>query len=213
MPDNILNNLYSDSGVFKLTDQILFTHFHTDHFNQDLLNVMRCHHPAVNIYGPGLAENNVKDTLLADNMHKLSLPSGTIYAKDTLHEGNFKKDPHQSFLLDFGDESFFIAGDAEFTGHEAEEFLPYTSGKITGGFFNLYQLLSPSGIDFIKQLPFERIFLYHLPFSWDDKFNYRKLAKQLLKHPPKDIPAIELVPQMAWLDNKTLSKGAAYAVL
>lgn len=213
MPECLLEQLKASTGLFQLTDQVLFTHFHTDHFHRGLMEMLLNRKPISAIYGPGLPENNTACELLPGEVSKILLPSGALYAKNTLHEGNYKQDPHQSFLLQLENESFFMAGDAELTYQDAEAFLPYTSGKITAGFFNVYQLLAPEGLEFIKNLPFERIFIYHLPFPEDDRFSYRRLARQVLKHPPKDIPDIELLPQMAWLDNKIPAKGAAYAVL
>ena len=203
MPKELLKQMLNRTGIFAFTDQLLFTHLHSDHYSKaGVSHVMRQSFSSA-LYGPGLTVRNVAVEVAGPQLYRICGPFGNIYAKYTIHDGErFKKDPHQSYLVEQDDETFFIAGDAVLSREDAEIFSSRISGRITAGFFNLYQLYSAEGQEFVRSLPFERIFLYHLPFPKDDKFHYAKLARQISKNPPDGLPTAEILNHMSWIDNR-----------
>lgn len=203
MPDFLAKQLEHKSGIFRNNNEILFTHLHPDHFDRTGLEHLKkgSSHPL--IYGPGLPDSNIREEVLNTNIHQLVLPSGNVLTKNTMHDGEkWKKDLHQSFLVQRYNETWFVAGDADLTEKDAKEFLPFIKENLQGGFFNLYQLCSEQCRAFIRALPFERIFLYHLPFKQDDQYNYAKLARQIARNTPEGLPEIEILSHMTWIDQK-----------
>lgn len=180
-------------------DGLLFTHLHPDHFSRkataDLLN----RNPFLSVYGPCLSESNVKAKKLLSGLSEVFLPGASVFSLPTVHDGErFKNDPHLSYMLRIWDETFFIAGDAVLSVHDAEKFRDFCRQGVTAAFFNLYQLSSEQYKNFLRILEPTRIFLYHLPFKDDDIYNYGKLAKQIVRA----IPEAEILRQMSWIDGR-----------
>lgn len=137
-----------------------------------------------------------------------------ILARDTRHDGaRYREDPHQSYLIRMGGERFFVAGDAALRRADAADFAGFYPEPVSAAFCNLYQLASPEGLDFLRALAPERIFLYHLPFQADDRYHYRQLARQAARACPADLPRPERLEHMAWVDGRAadwenIRKGA-----
>lgn len=204
MPDFLRRQLDARTGLFAHTSGLLFTHLHRDHFQRGgLLHLMKAPtHPAV--YGPGLAENRARIQPVSSGACRIQMGSAEILAKNTLHDGTvFRKDPHQSFLITMGQERFLVAGDAALTPRDAEEFLQADSGPTDAAFVNLNQIASEDGQDFLRTLKPARIFLIHLPFREDDVYHNRSLARQTARRLPQDLPPVEILPHMAWIDGWT----------
>ena len=203
MPEFLAGQLARGTGLFSHLDGVLFTHLHGDHFQrQGLLRLLgRPDPPAV--YGPGLVENRASIRPIRPGMCRVQMAGAYILARDTVHDGaRYRGDPHQSYLIRMGGETFFIAGDAALTAEDGAAFAGFYGGPVDGGFFNLYQLASPQGQDFLRILRPRRIFLIHLPFREDDQYRHRSLARQVARSLPGDLPRAEILPHMAWLDGK-----------
>ena len=202
MPAFLQEQLENYSGIFAHTDAVLFTHMHPDHYSSEKLELLHEKKPDLRIYGPGIKYNNIKEEVLSKTVHLLKLPGCKVLIKNTIHDGEaWKYDWNQSFLIRIGSEQYFIAGDAKLGVDDALEFLPFISGPLQYGFFNLYQLNSDEGRAFIQSMPFERIGLYHLPFKQDDTFHYRQLARQLLRNMPEGLPPLKILNHLEWINN------------
>ena len=197
------NSLKTIPGFFFAnTDTVLFTHLHPDHYSLEKLELLHEKKPDLQIYGPGIKHNNIKEEVLSKTVHLLRLPSCEVLIKNTIHDGEaWKDDWNQSFLIRIGSEQYFIAGDTKLDVEDAQEFLPFVSGPLQYGFFNLYQLNSDEGRAFIQNMPFEKIGLYHLPLKQDDIFHYRQLARQLLRNIPDGLPPLKILNHLDWLNN------------
>lgn len=206
MPEFLYKNLQHHTGLFGHIDSVLFTHFHPDHFQPAGYRWLTEIPDPPAVYGPGLLRRCSQIRCIAPSVFYIEMPGYQIYAKDTLHEcEKFRDVRHQSFLIQSESEKIFVAGDAVLTLEDALEFQKACPGKITAAFFNLYQLASEEGYQFIKQMQPERVFLYHLPFKEDDRFNYRKLARQIVKNTPPQVQKAEILTHMSWIDGKPAS--------
>ena len=203
MPPEELHQLEQHSGIFGHLDNILFTHLHIDHYDRRLLEQAADIIPRPLIYGPELELTNTAVQPLGDGLYQVPLRGAVLYAKNTVHDGaEFARDPHQSLLLEIGEERFFIAGDAKFLPQEAELFLKLSGGNITAGFFNLYQFWSPESVAFMQALAPERLFLNHMPVKEDDPFGYHRLSRQIIRRLPPELGRPELLENMAWVDGR-----------
>ena len=205
MPAFLVKQLELHSGLFAHTDGVLFTHMHGDHFQrQGLHRLMSGGTPCQPaLYGPGLPESQARIRPIRSGLLRIQVAGAYILAKDTRHDGRrFSNTSHQSYFIRMGGETVFIAGDAALTEEDAASFDGFYGGGVDAGFFNVYQLLSPGGQAFIRRLRPKRVFLEHLPFPEDDKYNYWQLARQVERHFPVDLPQAEILPLMSWLDGK-----------
>lgn len=203
MPAFLERQLVEHTGLFARVNSVLFTHLHEDHYQKDgAAKLLRFLRPP-KIYGPGLPESSAAFQPLQSRIYWVHLPGIQAFALDTVHDGaQYRKDPHQSYFIFMGGESFFFAGDAALTPEDASASADIHTRELTAGFFNLYQLASPQGQLFIRSLKPERIFLIHLPFREDDRYHYRSLARQIKKNFPADLPKVEILPHMSWIDEK-----------
>ena len=203
MPAFLAGQLARRAGLFAHTDGVLFTHLHGDHFLRTGLRHLLDTQPRPGVYGPELPETRASIRPIRPGLCRVQLAGAYILAKDTVHDGEvFRNEPHQSYLIRMGGETFFIAGDAALTPEDAAAFSGFYGGEVDAGFFNLYQLSSPQGRDFLRILRPRRIFLEHLPFQKDDRFHYRSLARQAARSLPGDLPRAEILPHMSWIDGK-----------
>ena len=200
MPDALTAQLRCGCGLFAHITGLLFTHLHGDHYDAAYVDSLRNIRPELPVYTPEVW--NGTGAKMGEN--KVRLGAAWVYAQRTLHDGaQFREVPHYSYLLQMGAETFLIAGDAQLTPEDAEKFQSFqTGGRITAGFFNPYQLLSPSCQAFLRLLSLERIFLIHLPFPRDDIFHYWALARQSIERFPPELPPVEQLKHMAWRDDK-----------
>ena len=203
MPEFLARQSTIHTGLFAHIDGMLFTHLHPDHFQRTGLLRFLNSPDRPCIYGPGLAENCALVRPIRPGMSRIQMAGIYILAKDTVHDGEqFGADCHQSYLIRMGGETFFIAGDAALTPEDATALSGFYGGEVDCGFFNLYQLSSPEGQAFLRILKPKRIFLEHLPFREDDQYHYRHLARQVVRNFPEDLPQVEILHHMAWVDQK-----------
>lgn len=194
-----VRDLKRREGIFRITGSFIFTHTHPDHYDKELLEAALAA-GAAEVYGPEVAGQNVTSELIGDEIYRVKLKGGTLYAKRTLHDGKtYEESNHQSFLLRMGDETFFIAGDAHLTGKDCPAFMAMAGGHVTAGFFNLYQLWSQDGVEFLREMAPDRAFINHLPFKEDDDYNYYRLTRQVLRRLPDDVVRPEMLEPMIWI--------------
>lgn len=203
MPEFLVMQLRRKAGMFANLTGVLFTHLHNDHFDCDNVECLLALQPDIQVYGPGLHRGGVPIRPICSDLRTVRLGGIYVLAEDTVHDGErFRNDPHQSYLIRMSGETFFIAGDALLTPKEGERLSGFYGGGIDGVFVNLYQLADPRGQAFLRLLEPKRIFLYHLPFRKDDRYRYYSLARQAVKRLPDDLQYAEILPHMAWIDQK-----------
>lgn len=203
MPAFLSGQLARRAGLFAHTDGLLFTHLHRDHFQRAGMLRLLNRPESCSVYGPGLSESQASIRPIRSGMCRVQMAGAYVLAKDTVHEGEkFRQDRHQSYLIRMGGETFFIAGDAVLTAEDALAFDGFYGKEVEAGFFNLYQLAAPQGQEFLRILQPKRVFLIHLPFREDDRFHYRSLAWQVVRQLPQDLPPVEILPHMAWIDGR-----------
>lgn len=208
MPTFLSGQLRRGSGLFGHVTGLLFTHLHHDHYDADKVRQFQQSMPGLPVYGPDLVEGRVELEVVRLDIYRIVMGSASLWAWNTCHDGNtFAGTPHQSFLLTLGRERFFVAGDAALNVSDASRIAEVRRGPVTAVFCNLYQLASPNGQEFLRMLSPERVFLYHLPFSEDDQCGYHRLARQVLRKYPADLPSVERLAHMAWIDNQPAQWG------
>ncbi len=203
MPPCLSRQLQSHTGFFAQTDGLLFSHVHEDHFCRAGLRIaLDVPDPPV-VYGPNIAEANAGVKRIAAGRKMISMGAARIFSMKTVHDGDaLSEEPHESFLLQLGGEAFFLAGDARLAPEQAEVFRSFGGGRVTAGFFNLYQLSDENGRAFIRGLNPGRVFLYHLPFPEDDCFSFHLQAPAVIRRYPADLPPVEVIPHMDWIDAR-----------
>lgn len=208
MPALLLEQLHRHSGLFGHVTGVLFTHLHHDHFDQEKLKLLQQFTPGLPVYGPNLVEGRVELEVVQPDVYHIVMGGASFWAWSTCHDGKIFADaPHQSFLLTIGNERFFVAGDAALKASDAGPIAKVCRSTVTAAFCNLYQLASPGGQEFLRALSPEQVFLYHLPLPEDDCFGYHRLARQVLRNYPKDLPPVERLEHMTWLNNRPAQWG------
>ena len=203
MPEFLSMQLRRGSGLFAHLTGLLFTHLHRDHYDPERVRHLLRERPELPLYAPGLHSGPAAVRSVRRGEYAVRMGSAYILARDTVHDGErFRGDAHQSYLIRMGGETLFIAGDADLTAEDAAAFSGFYGGAVDAGFFNLYQLSSPQGQDFLRALRPRRIFLEHLPFKEDDRYHYRTLARQVVRSLPGDLPRAEILSHMSWIDGK-----------
>ncbi|MCU6762425.1 Uncharacterised protein [uncultured Roseburia sp.] len=182
MPDELIKDMECGTGLFQCVSGFVFTHLHEDHFNKEkterFLQRASCE---TAVYTPTAYSEAVKPEPLAEGVKRLSVGSGEVLTKKTMHDGEgYQKAPHESVLLRLGGESFYIAGDAVLDVKDAKILGAYGE-HMKMAFLNLYQLGDSCAEEFLQKLGARCVMLYHLPFPEDDRFSYRIMARQIMK--------------------------------
>ena len=203
MPLALEEQLDGRKGLFGHMNGAVFTHLHPDHFWAGGLERFLRGPDAPSVYGPGLVRSDAVALPLCSGMWQVEMPGACILAKNTVHDGPLYRDvPHQSYLLQMGEESVFVAGDAALSKDDAYAISPFCGEGVDVGFFNVYQLASPGGRAFLRILRPARIILIHLPFQRDDVGRYHQLARHVVRTAPPGLPRVEMLPHMSWLDGR-----------
>lgn len=203
MPEFLVEQMRHRSGLFGHLTGVLFTHLHYDHFDADKVQHLEQSMAGLPIYGPNLVKGRLELEIVHPGTYRIVMGDAVIWAWNTRHDGNLFSDaPHQSFLLTLRNEHFFVAGDAALGASDAIRVSNACRGPIKAAFCNLYQLASPDGQAFLYALSPEQVFLYHLPFPGDDPCSYHRLARQVLRNYPANLPPVERLEHMAWLNDK-----------
>lgn len=212
MPEFLVGQLHQRAGLFAHLDMLLFTHLHPDHYDPQLTAQLRRNQPQLPVFGPALQQGEVLVRPIRSGLRQAHSNGICLLAEDTEHDGAiFQGTPHQSYLLNLNGEIFFIAGDATLSPSDAEDLRGFYGSYVAGAFLNLYQIASPEGQSFLRYLAPERVFLYHLPFPDDDSCHYHQLARQAIKHYPADLPPVERLAHMSWLDGRMAEWGEPYS--
>lgn len=203
IPEEFVRQIGQNTGIFGHLDGAVFTHLHHDHYDERGVGALLDQRPELPVYGPGLQTHGALIRPIRWGLRSVRIGGIYILAQDTLHDGEaFRNDPHQSFLIRMGGENIFVAGDAKLRPEEAGDFAGFYDAPVESAFCNLYQIASPEGQEFLRQLEPARVFLYHLPFQEDDRYHYHKLARQIVRNYPKDLPPVEQLRHMAWIDDR-----------
>lgn len=205
MPPELMEDMFQARGLFAELSGLLFTHRHHDHFDRELL----CRflsvrgNPLPAIYGTCLELSNVVCKDPPGEPASFDMGNAAVTAVRTVHDGEiYKNDPHRSFLIHIGGESFFIGGDAAPDNGCADVIKDASQSGVTAAFINVYQARSPEARDFLRRLRPERLFLYHLPFPEDDMYGHLMMAKWALRNFPEDLPELEVLRHMEWTGGR-----------
>lgn len=199
-PTQVLEQLKLGQDMFDESHlhAVVFTHNHSDHYDQASVSVCADQLPSTVFFSP----QHVQRGPVQDACDSIFFGHAVLTMFPTLHDGVlFENDPHCSFMISMGSERFFIAGDAILNEDLGRIISQLYGGVVTGAFFNLYQLASKESQSFLQYLRPERIFLYHLPFIEDDNYAYSHLAEKIVRRLPEEFPRVEILPHMAWIDN------------
>lgn len=201
MPEALVNQLETHSGLFAHTDGILFTHLHSDHFLHSALTRLLDRSDNFSVYGPNLPENQARIRPIRPGLSQIRMSSAKILAQNTTHDAKqFQNTPHCSYLVQMGGDVIFIAGDAVLSPKDASDFSQFYPQEIDAAFCNVFQFISLSCLDFLRILQPKRLFLYHLPHKKDDRFMYHSLVKRAVQN-HDGLPNVEQLQHMSWLDN------------
>lgn len=202
-PAALRRQLAAGTGLFAHLDGLVFTHLHPDHFDGEALLQAQEVVPLARLYGPELPETTVAPDPVGPGAWRFCVGEMQVVTLETVHDGApFRNTPHRSLLLQAGGESLFVAGDALLDPSLAQRFAGVLPPSVTAAFVNVYQASSPQGLAFLRALRPRRIFLYHLPLEEDDTFRYRALARSTQNRFPADLPGLELLRPMEWIDGR-----------
>lgn len=202
MPSVLRKQFLENEKFFPYLNHLLFTHTHKDHFDENaLLEFLPKARPV--IFSPDPRFRNIERTPLSSGLGQIPMGNFQIFVLDTIHDGpQFVNLPHCSYFIQLAEESLFITGDAVLTEKDAACLLEHNLKKPNAVFLNLYQTAHPSVHDFLRRMEPQRVFLYHLPFPKDDVFQIHLSMRSALKKYPDDLPAIEVLSPMTWIDRK-----------
>lgn len=202
MPPKLLTQLHNNTGLFRHINAYLFTHLHSDHYDQQFLETALDHSICQpKVFGPELSLSTIKPYALQEKIGCFRVKDVSVYTLKTEHIGKQYVDvPHCSILLATGNESYFIAGDGILIPKYGSFLVKNINSNVRTVFVNVYQLSSKESIEFIRRLAPSRIFLYHFPFPEDDSHHYLKLQTRVIKNCPKDLPTPIMPRHMHWLN-------------
>ena len=203
MPPSLVEDMKKKKGIFEKCDGLVFTHYHTDHFNEEYVKMAMAWEESPMIYTPYYDYAPLEHENLSGGIERFVMGEFEIYSIPSIHDGKgYEKEVHRSLLIVRGEEQFFIAGDAVLSEELLNQVLELSRGPVTAGFFNCYQILSISQNHFIPELGPERIMLYHLPFPEDDRFHYFDIARLAKRRYPKTLPELIQLEPMSWYENQ-----------
>lgn len=212
MPEDYEEMFQQDQGIFQSLDLLLFSHCHHDHYDGEKVSAYRKRHPQVSCVEPkswknnAIAMYNVMATPCREGIFLIELDEVKIYIVPTVHldlgkkMDRFCQVSHCSFLVDYGTETIFVAGDGELDDALYDILEENGLTQITYAFVNVIHLLTKGNMAFLKRIKPERIILYHLPDREDDDLNYWSLMEQAKKHHPTELPPLDVARHMEWLE-------------
>lgn len=180
-PDRYIRMMKRKEQFFGQTNDLLFTHVHADHYDEELVKQFFVQNPDSLIYGPGLDRSKVQSVLLEKGIFQIRMRNYIIYSFSTEHDGKaYTEEPHCSYLIQSGEQYLWVSGDAVLKPALADKVRSISSdGRILAAFVMVYQPESRSGRDFLRKLSAENIYLYHLPYREDDIFHYYRMAEDV----------------------------------
>lgn len=179
-PPALTAQLLARTGMFSGTVDLAFTHLHGDHFDKGLLQEFLQHRACPRVYAPEPSVSNVSTKSLAKGIECADMGDISVKAFSTVHDGApFAHQPHRLLCLQTQGKQCVICGDAILEPLLAKWIQMFCASQTNAVFVNVYQLASESGMEFLRTLSPEHVFLYHLPFPEDDVYNYRNMAKSI----------------------------------
>lgn len=166
---------------FGQVNDLLFTHLHADHYDEELVDQFFALNLGSLIYGPGLDRGKAQSVLLERDVRRIQIRDYIIYAFETVHDGKaYAEEPHCSYLIHSGNQSLWVSGDAVLNGALADKVKHvFPDGRICAAFVMVYQIGSRGGREFLRKLSPDNICLYHLPYREDDIFHYYSMAEDV----------------------------------
>ncbi|MBQ0058391.1 MAG: hypothetical protein KBS83_00305 [Lachnospiraceae bacterium] len=197
MPQEIKNDLEEPGSFFAPHNLFLFTHDHPDHYQRDLLCKTLKTQPDASVYGPMIPESNIAPEWVDYRLSHFDYKDWSIYCIDAKHDGKgFENVILQSYLIKHKDYSILVGGDGVFTPAFLRRVQQVQRGHLTAAFINVYQLGSECGREFLKEMSPRMIYMYHLPFVWDDKFDIRGMSRRLCNQYRDEFPRLAVLSPM-----------------
>lgn len=181
-PKRYIQMMEKKESFFGQPNDLLFTHTHEDHYDLELVEQFLKLNPESSIYGPQLDQSNIQPTALGTGVGVLKIRNYTVYTFTTEHDGTpFTGYPHCSYLIRSGEQSLWISGDAMLQASLASQVKEISGVEyVDAAFVMVYQIGRKPGKEFLRALSPEHIYLYHLPYTEDDTYQYCQMAKNLI---------------------------------
>lgn len=203
-PERYIRMMRQGKSFFAKPNDLLFTHMHEDHFDQELVDEFINRYPERIVYAPGLDRSKIQPVVLEQGIARMQIEEYEIYAFTTVHDGKqYEQKPHCSYLIQWKNRWVWISGDAVLVPELADRIRTYTGQDgIWKAFVMVYQISSRSGKEFLKSLAPEQICLYHLPYPEDDKYHFRNLAEQKCRQCEAEGLPVEMVASDSFIDSE-----------
>ncbi len=185
LPPELYRKMLRKEAPFEKLTDLLFTHTHPDHYNADAVK---------RLYNEVLLSTFLPSLVMTGGVRTVRMLLGDIHAAavSTRHEGDAFTDViHCSYLIQYRDKAFWFAGDAELTEETANTVKSLWNHKISAGFFNPYQFVNRQSAEFIRELPFEELYMYHAPYPEEDGFGYYVLAEAVMRSAGTKFPGLK----------------------
>ena len=191
-PGEVLDACFHKSPPFQNLKALLFTHKHFDHFNENMLDIIRNQNEEMLVYAPAYEKSNINPQVVREDVVYFKVGPFRIYAIRTMHDGDasLRAEPHVSFVINTDDETFFFAGDALFRTGEPEKIESYCDNWVDYAFINPYHTMHSVNRALLRKLDPMKVALIHKSFKEDDTYNMYKLFEIALKHYPEDLPEL-----------------------
>lgn len=200
VPGLIREQIIGGVGPISEAGGLIFTHKHLDHYDADLIAEFCSRCPDIPLIAPDFCKDCCELLSQDSGIRRFKIGDLDIVMISTIHDGDMYRDvKHDSLLVGAGGEYILIAGDAGLSEAECERIAKVA--QPTYGFFNVYQLSKLSVRKLIDNVSIRRVFLYHLGYAEDDKFQYRELAENVIEKFPSVLPKPELIEPMSWILN------------
>lgn len=204
-PQSLLQDMKQHTGIFSHKNDLIFTHTHSDHFDDKLVDQFHSLYQNSSIYIPNRSKLNCQEFPLSESVSLIKTASFDIYAFKSIHDGPaFEEVFHISYLIQIYNMSYIILGDALLDSNLFHLFSPYIHTPIQGIFLNPYQLNNPISQTYFRHINSKHLFLYHLPLPEDDIYNYQLLAELSLNQATKHFSNITQLPLMSDITSTVL---------
>lgn len=197
IPEQELHNILAGKDEFKDIDYILFTHYHPDHFSAEYTMEYLKNNDISCILLPSDESGEISE--LQDYIKEnyvdyrlLNMPIGESYffkvKKDisvtvfkAFHMGKqYSAIENYCFLLSLGKKNILFTADADYIDSYFET--PLSSVNVDTVFVNPLFFNNKAGRTVIeKVIQSNKVGLYHIPFTKDDKRKYRMIVEGDIK--------------------------------
>ncbi len=170
--------LFQQDYISTLPDDIsiCFTHRHIDHYDRKFMQKFLSVCPDTRV----LYEEIIHDDVLPSRERAISIevnPKFSIHAFSSAHQGpQSMQTPHYCYLVSNVGIKYFVCGDAQLDRQLVTSVSSISGGSVTAAFVNVYHLGTEAERKLLRALNPEVIYIYHLPWPEEDRFNYRRIA-------------------------------------